>query len=101
MGTMPLILRRRMYRSPLLRSQTGRLSCLKPDVRRINGGDAGETAMRVLYIHGTVVPPSTDRGRDPFFLLSERLEGDVLQQIWFEKGSDVDAVLGPGSHPVY
>ena len=57
--------------------------------------------MRVLYIHGTIVPPPTDLKRDPFSLLSERLEGDVLQQIWFTKPQEVEEALGPGSYPVY
>jgi glycosyltransferase involved in cell wall biosynthesis len=57
--------------------------------------------MRVLYIHGTIVPPSTDEKRDPFSLLSERLEGDVLQSIWFTDPKDVEKELGPGSYPVY
>jgi glycosyltransferase involved in cell wall biosynthesis len=57
--------------------------------------------MRVLYVHGTVVPPATDLKRDPFFLLSERLEGDVLHPIWFSEPSEVEKVLGPGSYPVY
>lgn len=57
--------------------------------------------MRVLYIHGTIVPPPTDQKRDPFFLLSEKLEGDVLQQIWFTDPKGVEEELGPGSYPVY
>jgi hypothetical protein len=57
--------------------------------------------MRVLYIHGTVVPPATDLKRDPFFLLSERLEGDVLHPIWFREQNGVEKELGPGSYPVY
>ena len=57
--------------------------------------------MRVLYIHGTVVPPATDPNRDPFFLLSERLEGDVLHPIWFREPKEVEDALGPASYPVY
>jgi glycosyltransferase involved in cell wall biosynthesis len=57
--------------------------------------------MRVLYIHGTIVPPSTDQKRDPFSLLSERLEGDVLHPIWFTEPKEVEDELGPGSYPVY
>ncbi|HEY4365567.1 MAG TPA: glycosyltransferase family 4 protein [Bryobacteraceae bacterium] len=57
--------------------------------------------MRVLYIHGTNMPPPTDRKRDPFFLLSEKLEGDILQPIWFTEPAGVDKELGSGSYPVY
>jgi glycosyltransferase involved in cell wall biosynthesis len=57
--------------------------------------------MRVLYIHGTEVPPATDTKRDPFSLLSERLEGDVLQLAWFSDLKGVEEVFGPGSYPVY
>lgn len=57
--------------------------------------------MRILYIHGTLVPPATDQNRDPFFMLSEKLEGDVLQQIWFTEPKGVEEALGPGSWPVY
>jgi glycosyltransferase involved in cell wall biosynthesis len=57
--------------------------------------------MRVLYIHGTIVPPATDVRRDPFSLLSERLEGDVLHPIWFTEQKGVEEMFGPGSYPVY
>jgi glycosyltransferase involved in cell wall biosynthesis len=57
--------------------------------------------MRVLYIHGTVVPPTADLQRDPFYLLSERLEGDILHPIWFNTPKEVEDLLGPGSYPVY
>ena len=56
---------------------------------------------RILYIHSTLVPPPTDRRMDRFAHLSEVLEGDVLQPVWFEKPSEVEAVFGPGSYPVY
>lgn len=57
--------------------------------------------MRVLYIQATLVPPPTDLQRDMFFLLSEKLEGDVLQPVWFDKPEQIEAVFGPGSFPVY
>lgn len=57
--------------------------------------------MRVLYIHGTVVPPPADPLRDPFYILSERLEGDVLHPIWFTTRKEVEDLFGPGSYPVY
>jgi glycosyltransferase involved in cell wall biosynthesis len=57
--------------------------------------------MRILYIHSTQVPPPLDTRTDRFFLLSESLEGDVLQPIWFRTPEEVEAELGPGSFPVY
>jgi hypothetical protein len=39
--------------------------------------------MRILYIHGTPVPPSMNPKTNRFSLLSEHLEGDVLHPIWF------------------
>jgi len=57
--------------------------------------------MRVLYIHGTVVPPPADPQRDPFYILSSRLEGDVLHPIWFTTRKEVEDLFGPGSYPVY
>ncbi len=57
--------------------------------------------MRILYIHSTQVPPPLDQLTDRFFLLSESLEGDVLQPIWFRSPEEVEAELGPGSFPVY
>jgi glycosyltransferase involved in cell wall biosynthesis len=57
--------------------------------------------MRILYIHSTQVPPSLDKHTDRFHLLSETLEGDVLQPTWFRTPEEVDAELGPGSFPVY
>ena len=57
--------------------------------------------MRILYVHSTLVPPPADPRRDRFFLLSEEMEGDVLQPIWFETPAEVEAMFGPGSYPVY
>jgi glycosyltransferase involved in cell wall biosynthesis len=57
--------------------------------------------MRILYIHSTQVPPPLDKLTDRFYLLSEALEGDVLQPIWFRTQAEVEAELGPGSYPVY
>jgi glycosyltransferase involved in cell wall biosynthesis len=57
--------------------------------------------MRILYIHSTQVPPPLDTRTDRFVLLSESLEGDVLQPIWFRTPEEVEAELGPGSFPVY
>jgi len=57
--------------------------------------------MRILYIHSTQVPPPVDKLTDRFYLLSEALEGDVLQPIWFRTPEEVEAELGPGSYPVY
>ena len=57
--------------------------------------------MRILYIHATVVPPPTNLLTDRFFLLSEHLEGDVLQPVWFQTAEELEAVFGPGSYPVH
>src|SRR5271163_1533465 len=57
--------------------------------------------MRILYVHSTVQPPPTDLQTDRFYLLSENLEGDVLQPIWFQTPEHVEARFGPGSYPVY
>ena len=57
--------------------------------------------MRILYIHSTQVPPPVDTRTDRFFLLSETLEGDVLQPVWFGTPEEVEAEFGPGSFPVY
>jgi glycosyltransferase involved in cell wall biosynthesis len=57
--------------------------------------------MRILYLHGTYVPPPADPKRDRFYWLSQTLEGDILQEIWFQRPEDVERELGPGSYPTY
>jgi len=57
--------------------------------------------LRVLYIHATQMPPPLDMRNDRFFLLSDTLEGDVLQPVWFKTAGEVEAEFGPGSFPVY
>jgi len=57
--------------------------------------------MRVLYIHATPVPPPLDKRSDRFFLLSETLEGDVLQPVWFRTPEEIEAEFGAGYFPVY
>src|ERR1700688_5065339 len=57
--------------------------------------------MRILYVEATFVPPPTNVHADRFFLLSEHLECDVLQPVWFRKAEEVEAVFGPGSYPTY
>jgi glycosyltransferase involved in cell wall biosynthesis len=57
--------------------------------------------MRILYVQSSLVPPPTDLRSDRFFLLSEKLEGDVLQPIWFRTAEEVEAEFGPGSFPVH
>ena len=52
-------------------------------------------------MHSTQVPPPLDTRTDRFFLLSETLEGDVLQPVWFRTPEEVEAEFGPGSFPVY
>lgn len=56
---------------------------------------------RILYIQATFVPPPRERERDRFYRLSETLEGDVLQPVWFCYSAEVEAEFGPGSYPVY
>jgi glycosyltransferase involved in cell wall biosynthesis len=38
---------------------------------------------------------------DRFYFLSETLQGDVLQPVWFHTREEVEAEFGPGSYPVY
>jgi glycosyltransferase involved in cell wall biosynthesis len=58
-------------------------------------------SMRILYVHGSFVPPPTNVKTDRFFLLSEKLEGDVIQPVWFKTPEEIEAVFGPGSYPVH
>jgi glycosyltransferase involved in cell wall biosynthesis len=57
--------------------------------------------MRILYIQATVVPPPKNVQADRFFLLSEKLEGDVLQPVWSRSPEELEAVFGPGAYPAY
>jgi glycosyltransferase involved in cell wall biosynthesis len=57
--------------------------------------------MRILYIQATWVPPPHNLQADRFVLLSERLEGDVLQPVWFKRGEEIEAEFGPGAYPEY
>ena len=57
--------------------------------------------MRILYLHGTFVPPPPDRSRDRFFWLSSAMEGDILQDIWWADPQQVEKAFGAGSYPVY
>jgi glycosyltransferase involved in cell wall biosynthesis len=47
------------------------------------------------------VPPPTNIETDRFYLLSQDLEGDVLQPVWFRTPAEVEAFWGSGSYPVY
>lgn len=38
---------------------------------------------------------------DRFYLLSEQMEGDVLQPSWFQTPAEIEAVFGAGSYPAY
>jgi glycosyltransferase involved in cell wall biosynthesis len=38
---------------------------------------------------------------DRFYLLSEQMEGDVLQPSWFQTPAEIEAVFGAGSYPTY
>ncbi len=55
--------------------------------------------MRILYIHATFTPPPVDIQADRFFLLSRRLEGEILQPLWYDSAAKVEARFGPGSYP--
>jgi glycosyltransferase involved in cell wall biosynthesis len=56
-------------------------------------------SLRILYIHGTVAPPYKDATRNPFFWLSENLEGEVLQRVWWSDPSSIIKRFGEGSYP--
>ncbi len=55
--------------------------------------------MRILYVHATYVPPPIKREEDRFYLLSRRLEGEILQPIWASTAAEMDVYFGPGSYP--
>jgi glycosyltransferase involved in cell wall biosynthesis len=57
--------------------------------------------MRILYVNASWVPPAENPRQDRFVLLSEHLEGDVLQPIWFDRAEQVEELFGPGTYPVY
>lgn len=57
--------------------------------------------MRILYINPSAVPPATDRRLDRFALLSEHLEGDVLQPVWFASHAEAGEALGAMTDPYY
>lgn len=57
--------------------------------------------MRILYIQASWVPPPENLQADRFFLLSEKLSGDVLQPVWFERPEQVEAEFGPGAYQEY
>ncbi|HLG95872.1 MAG TPA: glycosyltransferase family 4 protein [Bryobacteraceae bacterium] len=57
--------------------------------------------MRILYLHGSVMPPPNDLSLNKFAWLSEQLEGDVLQQVWFSSPGELEETVGPGSYPIH
>jgi glycosyltransferase involved in cell wall biosynthesis len=57
--------------------------------------------MRILYIQANVTPPPHDLSTDRFHLLSELLEGDILQPVWYKLPEEIERDYGPGSYPVY
>jgi glycosyltransferase involved in cell wall biosynthesis len=57
--------------------------------------------MRILYIQASWVPPPENLQADRFVLLSEQLEGDVLQPLWFRSPEEVEAEFGPGTYAEY
>ena len=56
--------------------------------------------MRILYIQASWVPPPKTQ-TDRFVLLSERLQGDVLHPVWFDRPEQIEAEFGPGAYPEY
>ncbi len=57
--------------------------------------------MRILSIQATWVPPPKDSRVDRFHLLSEHLEGDILQPVWFDNPESVEQLYGEGAYPVF
>src|SRR5579863_5344209 len=57
--------------------------------------------MRILYLQASWVPPYDNPQADRFVLLSEHLEGDVLQPLWFERPEQLEAEFGPGTYSGY
>ena len=57
--------------------------------------------MRILYIQSSYVPPPQDQQTDRFFLLSEKLEGDILAPVWGSSPDQMESLFGPGSYPAY
>jgi glycosyltransferase involved in cell wall biosynthesis len=57
--------------------------------------------MRILYVQASWVPPPGDPQTDRFGFLSEHLEGDILQPVWFERPEQVEAEFGPGTYAEY
>lgn len=55
---------------------------------------------RILYLQPSLVPPPKDPLRDRFWLLSDTLEGDIVQAVWWSDPGDVEKHFGPGSYPV-
>ena len=56
---------------------------------------------RILYLHPNLGLPPVNRRLDRFFALAEDVEGDVLHALSLSTPEEVEAVLGPGSYPVY
>ena len=57
--------------------------------------------MRILYIHASVVPPPQEASMDRFVMLSQTMEGDVLQPVWFDRPEEIEAAFGPEAYPAY
>src|SRR5262249_44692069 len=47
------------------------------------------------------VPPPKDITTDRFLLLSEKLEGDILQPVWLQTPGEIEAMFGPRSYSEY
>ena len=55
--------------------------------------------MRLLYLQTSPVPPPKDSSADRFELLSGRLEGEVLQPVWYHSPEGAEEVFGKGAWP--
>lgn len=56
---------------------------------------------RILYLQPSLVPPPKEAIRDRFWLLSDTLEGDIVQAVWWSDPTEVEQHFGPGSYPVF
>jgi len=63
--------------------------------------ETAKPIMRILYIQATLVPPPVGGVNDRFLPLSDHIEGEILQPVWFRTPEEIEAVFGPGSYPVY
>jgi len=56
-------------------------------------------SIRLLYISPGPLPPTTDPKLDKFKPLSQILEGDILQPVWWDSKHKVEETYGKGTYP--